>query len=187
EKSVTEGKLAFSRSDAISKNVDWLSLIVPKDAQIIKSNLQEFEKNYTVPNALIGLATPSYCDLRYNSSISWIDKHNNAMISNGPFYLDNYLPEARTISIKSFDDPTYPFGAGYWKKFEQVQLPKIEKVNVPTVVTIGQDLDIPVSVTPGSDVYYYFINAQGNLVYSGMQNSSSGNFSIAVPATTTMN
>ncbi|MDE1872650.1 MAG: ABC transporter substrate-binding protein [Thaumarchaeota archaeon] len=187
EKSVTEGKLAFSRSDAISKNVDWLSLIVPKDAQIIKSNLQEFEKNYTVPNALIGLATPSYCDLRYNSSISWIDKHNNAMISNGPFYLDIYLPEARTISIKSFDDPTYPFGAGYWKKFEQVQLPKIEKVNVPTVVTIGQDLDIPVSVTPGSDVYYYFINAQGNLVYSGMQNSSSGNFSIAVPATTTMN
>lgn len=187
EKSVTDGKLAFSRSDAISKNVDWLSLIVPKDAHIVESDLQEFEKDNTVPKALAGLASPSYCDLRYNSSISWIDKHNNAVISNGPFYLDSYLPEARTISIKSFDDPTYPLGTGYWKEFEQVQLPKIEKVNVPTVVTIGQDLDIPVSVTPGSDVYYYFINAQGNLAYSGMQNSSSGNFTIAVPAISTMN
>ncbi|MGB6462976.1 MAG: ABC transporter substrate-binding protein [Nitrosotalea sp.] len=187
EKSVTDGKLAFSRSDAISKNVDWLSLIVPKDAKIIESNLQEFEQDGVVPKALMGLAGSSYCDLRYNSSISWIDKHNNAMISNGPFYLDSYLPEARTISIKSFDDPTYPFGAGYWKEFEQVQLPKIEKVNVPTVVTIGQDLNIPVSVTPDSDVYYYFINAQGNLVYSGMQNSGNGNFSIVVPATKTMN
>ena len=187
EKSVTDGKLAFSRSDAISKNVDWLSLIVPKDAKIIESNLQEFEKDDVVPKALAGFADSSYCDLRYNSSISWIDNHNNAMISNGPFYLDSYLPEARTISIKSFDDPTYPFGAGYWKEFEQVQLPKIEKVNVPTVVTIGQDLDIPVSVTPNSDVYYYFINTQGNLVYSGMQNSSNGNFSIVVPAKKTMN
>ncbi len=187
EKSVTDGKLAFSRSDAISKNVDWLSLIVPKDAKIVESNLQEFEKDNIVPKALIGLANSSYCDLRYNSSISWIDKHDNAMISNGPFYLDSYLPEARTIYLKSFDDPTYPFGAGYWKEFEQIQLPKIEKVNVPTVVTIGQDLDIPVLVTPDSDVYYYFINAQGNLVYSGMQNSSNGNFSIVVPATKTMN
>jgi peptide/nickel transport system substrate-binding protein len=187
EKSVTDGKLAFSRSDAISKNVDWLSLIVPKDAKIIESDLQEFEKDDVVPKALAGLADSSYCNLRYNSSISWIDKHNNAMISNGPFYLDSYLPEARTISIKTFDDPTYPFGVGYWKEFEQVQLPKIEKVNVPTVVTIGQDLDIPVSVTPNSDVYYYFINTQGNLVYSGMQNSSNGNFSIMVPAKKTMN
>jgi peptide/nickel transport system substrate-binding protein len=187
EKSVTDGKLAFSRSDAISKNVDWLSLIVPKDAKIIESNLQEFEKDDVVPKALAGFADSSYCDLRYNSSISWIDNHNNAMISNGPFYLDRYLPEARTISIKSFDDPTYPFGAGYWKEFEQVQLPKIEKVNVPTVVTIGQDLGIPVSVTPNSDVYYYFINTRGNLVYSGMQNSSNGNFSIVVPAKKTMN
>ncbi len=187
EKSVTDGKLAFSKSDAISKNVDWLSLIVPKDAKIVESNLQEFEKNNSIPNALTGFVNSSYCDSRYNSSISWIDKHGNAMISNGPFYLDRYSPEARTITLKSFDDPTYPFGAGYWKEFEQVKLPKIEKVDMPTVVTIGQELDIPISTTLDSNVYYYFINAQGKIVYSGIQNSSNGNFSIVVPAEKTMN
>lgn len=182
EKSVTDGKLAFSRSDAVSKNVDWLSLLVPKDAQMMRSNLEEFEAENQVPVALEGLANSSYCDLRYNSSMSWIDNHENAMISNGPFYLDSYLPEASKISLKSFNDKTYPFGIGYWKKFEQVQLPKIEKINMPAIVKIGQDLDIKSIVTPNSDVYYYFINSQGQVVYNGMQNSGNGTFNITVPA-----
>src|SRR5579885_157058 len=187
EKSVTDGKLAFSRSDAISKNVDWLSLIVPKDTQTMKSNLEEFEKESDIPVALTGLTNSTYCNSRYNASISWIDKHQNAVISNGPFYLDSYLPEARTITIKSFDDPSYPFGTGYWKKFEQVNLPKIEKIDVPTVTTIGKELDIPVSATPDSDIYYYFINSQGKMVYNGVKNSGTGNFTIMVPAEKTLN
>ncbi len=187
EKSVTDGKLAFSRSDAVSKNVDWLSLIVPKDAMIIESNLQQFESNNTIPTALAGLANSSYCNLRYNSSISWINEHGNAMISNGPFYLDRYLPEARTISIKSFDDPTYPLVAGYWKGFEKVQLPRIEKVEMPTNIIIGKDLDVPVLTTPDSDIYYYFINSQGQMVYDGEQNSTNGNFTIVVPSEMTDN
>ncbi len=187
EKSVTDGKLAFSRSDTISKNVDWLSLIVPKDAQIMRSNLQQFEKDNDIPPALIGLANSTYCNLRYNSSMSWIEEHGNAMISNGPFYLESYLPEARTITIKSFDDPTYPFGAGYWQKFEQVTLPKIEKINVPTVATVGQELDIQSVTTPDSNIYYYFINAQGQVVYDGLQDSGTGNFSIILPADKTAN
>lgn len=182
EKSVVDGKLAFSRSDGISKNVDWLSLLVPRDAQMMRSNLEEFKTENQIPVALEGLANSSYCDLRYNSSMSWIDKHGNAMISNGPFYLDSYLPEASKISLKSFNDATYPLGMGYWKKFEQIQLPKIEKINIPTVVQIGQELDIRSLATPNSDVYYYFVNSQGQVVYSGMQNSGNGSFDIVVPA-----
>ncbi|HJT10583.1 MAG TPA: ABC transporter substrate-binding protein [Candidatus Nitrosotalea sp.] len=182
EKSVVDGKLAFSRSDGISKNIDWLSLLVPRDAQMMRSNLEEFKTENQIPVALEGLANSSYCDLRYNASMSWIDKHGNAMISNGPFYLDSYLPEASKISLKSFNDVTYPFGVGYWKKFEQVQLPKIEKINIPTVVQIGKDLDISSLATPNSDVYYYFVNSQGQVVYSGIQNSGNGSFDIMVPA-----
>jgi peptide/nickel transport system substrate-binding protein len=186
EKSVIDGKLAFSRSDAVSKNVDWLSLLVPKDANVIKENLVDFGKNRAVPIALSSVATTSYCDSRYASSVSWIEEHGHAVISNGPFYVDSYSPEARTITIKSFDDPSYPFGAGHWKEFEQVTLPKIEKINVPNVVPIGKDLDIQASVTPRSNVYYYFINAQGKIVDQGVQNSSTGSLDIVVPENKTM-
>jgi peptide/nickel transport system substrate-binding protein len=186
EKAVTDGKLAFSRSDAVSKNVDWLSLLVPADANIIRSNLDEFEKNHSIPTALAGMVDPSYCDSRYISSISWIREHGHAVISNGPFYVDSYSPEARTITIKTFDDPTYPFGTGYWKGFEEIKLPKIEKVKIPDNITIGKDLDIFVSVNSGSKMYYYLINANGKIVDQGMQDSSTRSLDIRVPSEKTM-
>lgn len=187
EKAVTDGKLAFSRTDAVSNNVDWLSLLVPEDASIIKTNLEEFKNNDTIPAALEGMANSSYCDARYGSSASWISEHNHAVISNGPFYVDNYSPEARVITIKAFDDSTYPFGPGYWREFEEVKLPKIETITTPDTVLIGKDLNLTISVTPGSTVYYYFINGIGRIVDEGQQESDSGRMDISIPAQKTMN
>ena len=52
EKAVTDGKVSFSRSGATNKNVNWLSLIVPKDAEIIKDNLLAYKTNQFIPNSL---------------------------------------------------------------------------------------------------------------------------------------
>ncbi len=181
EKSVTDGKVAFSRSESVSKNVDWLSLLVPNDASMIKSNLEDFSKSNSIPVALAEFTQNSkYYSDRYAASASWITTHNHAVISNGPFYLDNYSPEARIITIKTFDDPTYPFGAGYWKKFENIDLAKINRVDVPTMVSLGKELSIPVSVTPNATVYYYFLNADGNLADSGTLQSDTGNMNITL-------
>jgi len=100
------------------------------------------------------------------------------VISNGPYYLDSYSPDARKITIKAFDDVTYPFPTGYWKKFEQISMPKIEGINVPTSVSIGSDLEIPVSVTPNATVYYYFTNPQGKIIDDGKQVSGNGSMTI---------
>lgn len=181
EKDVTDGKVAFSRSESVSKNVDWLSLLVPNDASIIKSNLQDFSKSNSIPVSLAGFTENTlYYSNRYLASISWIEKHGHAVISNGPFYLDNYSPEARIITIKDFGDPTYPFGTGYWKKFEEVNVAKINRVDVPTIVSLGKELTIPISVTHGSTVYYYFLNADGNMVDSGIRQSDTGNMTITL-------
>ena len=52
-KQLLDGKTSFSRSGATSKNVSWISLITPNDANMIKEYLQKFreEENY-VPIAL---------------------------------------------------------------------------------------------------------------------------------------
>ncbi len=182
EKAVTSGKTAFSNSEHVSKNVSWLSLIIPEDADLIKSNLEEFSKSKSIPPALVGFTSNSqYLDDRYSSSISWIKTHNHAIISNGPFYLDSYSPEARTITIKAFDDPTYPIEAGFWKKFEYTKVAKIDGVDAPTIALIGKDLQIPVSVTPGAIIYYYFLNADGTIIDSGSEQSETGNMTITLP------
>jgi len=182
EKSVTDGKVAFSRSEAASKNVDWLSLIVPNDADMIKSTLEDFSKSNSIPAALAGFDKNSqYYSNRYSASVSWIEMHNHAVISDGPFYLDSYSPEARLITIKAFDDPTYPFGAGYWKKFENINVAKINGIDVPTTVSLGKELTIPISVTSNCTIYYYFLNADGKTVDSGILQSGAGNTTIVLP------
>ena len=110
EKAVIDGKVSFSRSGATSKNVNWLSLIVPKDAEIIKENLEEYKNNNFIPNSLKQNGNEqNYYENRYNSSIKWIEGKNHAVISNGPFYLQSYFPESRTITVKTFEDNSYPF------------------------------------------------------------------------------
>ncbi|HEX5457074.1 MAG TPA: ABC transporter substrate-binding protein [Candidatus Nitrosotalea sp.] len=181
EKAVTDGKLAFSRSDAMSKNVGWMSLIIPNDAKIIQGNLEDFENEKSVPPALASFGNLKYFESRYDASASWIKTHGHAVVSNGPFYLDSYSPDARKITIRAFDDSTYPFAAGYWKKFEEISMPKIKSVQVPTSVSAGASLDIPVLVTPNATVYYYFTNQQGKIIDDGVRHvSQNGSMTISL-------
>lgn len=188
EKAVTDGKLAFSRSDAVSKNIPWMSLIIPNDAKVIQANLEDFANEKSVPPALAFIRDSKYFESRYNASATWIAQHGHAVISNGPYYMDSYSPDARKITIKAFDDSTYPFGAGYWKGFEQVSMPKIASVHVPTSISVGSKLEIPVLVTPNATVYYYFTNQQGKIIDEGKQQASqNGSMNITLLPEKTMN
>jgi peptide/nickel transport system substrate-binding protein len=170
EKSVIDGTTSFSRSGAANKNIDWLSLIVPNNAILIKNYLDDFKKASLIPKPLEKFVSDKkYFESRYDASIKWIEKNNHAIISNGPFYLESYSPQSRTITIKSIDDPTYPFEAGHWKGFEEVKYPKIISVDVPKTVTLGEQITIPVSTSDSSQIYYFLTNPQGTTVSSGIK------------------
>ena len=179
EQAVIDGKVSFSRSGAASKNVNWLSLIVPSDAELIKNYLTEFKNSKFIPNALQqSYENPDYFDSRYASSISWIDEKNHAVISNGPFFLESYSPESRTITISSFDDIEYPFEAGHWKEFEQVEFPKITSVSIPTNVAYAEKLSIPIQTQHSSSIHYFLTNSKGKIVESGIKQVKDGLTSI---------
>jgi peptide/nickel transport system substrate-binding protein len=144
-------------------------LIIPKDASIIKEYLEEFSASKKIPPSLLGLDISwEYFDTRYGSAIKWIEEKNHAVISNGPFYLENYSPEARTITIKSFEDVTYPFTAGKWSEFENVSMPKITKITVPDQIVQGQRIEIPIHAVDASKLYYFVNDASGMQVDSGI-------------------
>jgi peptide/nickel transport system substrate-binding protein len=164
EKAVMDGKVSFSRSGATNKNVNWLSLIVPKDAEIIKEYLQEYKDSRFIPNSLKENEKPyQYYENRYNSSIKWIEKNNHAVISNGPFYLEAYAPESRTITVKAFEDDSYPFKIGKWSEFEKTQFPSIKKINMDKIIQQGKGVDIEIKTENASSVLYFLIDSEGKI------------------------
>ena len=167
EKAVTDGKVSFSRSGATSKNVNWLSLIVPNDAQIIKEYLKEFKENKFIPNSLKqSQIQHQYFEDRFDSSINWIEEKNHAVISNGPFYLETYSPESRTIQVKSFEDDSYPFEAGTWSKFENVQFPNIKKVSMEKIVQQGESTQINIETEGVTSLLYFILDNEGSIQIS---------------------
>ena len=167
EKAVMDGKVSFSRSGATSKSVNWLSLIVPNDAQIIKEYLKEFRENEFIPNSLKqSQKQQQYFDDRFDSSINWIEKKNHAVISNGPFYLETYSPESRTIQVKAFEDNSYPFEVGTWSKFENMQFPSIKKINIQKIIQQGESIQISVETEGVTSLLYFILDSEGRIQIS---------------------
>ena len=169
EKAVTDGKVSFSRSGATSKNVSWLSLIIPNDANIIKNNLQEFKEGNHIPKSLReNNQSSEYFQKRYDSSIKWIETNNHAVISNGPFYLESYSPESRTIKVSTFEDDSYPFKKGAWGDFEKVELPVIKKIDMKKIIQQGDELIVSVNTENSDHILYFLTNSKGIMTSSNM-------------------
>ena len=169
EKIVIDGKASFSKTNAQAKSIPWLSLIIPRDAKLVSQYLEQFSDSGFVPASLAEFKkSPAYYESRYQSTIQWIKQKNHAVISNGPFYLQSYSPEARTITIKSFDDSSYPFSAGQWKKFEHVDLPQITSVNVPERIVRGENMEIPIKTQFATRLYFFVNDASGSIISNGI-------------------
>jgi peptide/nickel transport system substrate-binding protein len=181
ERLVIAGKFAFSRTDSTSKGIDWLSLIIPSHANAIKDELQKMKAENYIPNALRGVVSIQEAKKRYDASINWITHHNNAIIGNGPFYLNSYNPSGGVITLKAFRDPSYPFPLGYWAKYEHPKLASLQNINdIPRFIRIGQPFKTQVQVSvdgkPSNNatVNYYLSNSTGNVVISGIAKQTHG-------------
>ncbi|MEK6867008.1 MAG: ABC transporter substrate-binding protein, partial [Thermoproteota archaeon] len=182
EQSVIDGKASFSRSGATNKNVSWISLIIPNDAQMIQSYLNEFSEKKYIPKSLESFETDfNYFDSRYAASSEWVKVNNHAVISNGPFYLDSYSPESRTITVNAFDDETYPFKVGHWSEFEKTEFPKITNVNSLNIIQKGTELEISVETLQTDSILYFLTDSNGNSTLSELIKVGKNSTIIKIP------
>jgi peptide/nickel transport system substrate-binding protein len=171
EQAVIDGKVSISRSGVGSKNISWVSLIIPNDALVIQGYLDEFKKEKFVPAPLKELESDfEYFDKRYSASSEWITKNNHAIISNGPYYLNSYSPESRTISVSAFDDDSYPFKVGHWSEFENTEFPIITQIQIPSLIQKQEDLNIILKTSQTDSILYFLNNNQGDLISSEIIN-----------------
>ncbi len=172
ERLVLSNDLSFSKSQSTTKNAEWLSLIIPEHANLIKNELIKMKNENFIPSPLKNIVSLEEAKKRYDASIKWIEKHNHALISNGAFYLDRYNPSGRTIDLKLFDDSSYPFKAGYWSKFEQPKSIQVTSINSSKFIKIGDEktLEFEIQVdnipaTPASvSAEFFFTDYNGSII-----------------------
>ena len=177
EQAVLDGKTAFSRSAATSKEVSWLSVLLPDDAAILREYLVGFAESGQVPAALADTADDAA--ERYEAAISWIDQYGHAVISNGPYMMEGYSPESRIITIQEYTDESYPFAADKWSEFEIVNLPKIDAIDVPSTITHGEDLEVTVLVWDADSIKYFVSDSDG-VAASGEVDAEAGDTRITL-------
>jgi peptide/nickel transport system substrate-binding protein len=181
ERLVIAGKFAYSKGEATAKNVDWLSLVIASHADMIKSELEKMKAEQYVPNALKGIVSVKEAQKRYDASINWITVHRNAVIGNGAFYLDNYNPEGRTITIKAYRDQSYPFEQGHWAGFEHPKIATLGKIELPQFLRMGIPTKISLNAyvdgKPNNDaiVNYFISDRNGKVIVKGVAHVPSQN------------
>ena len=182
EQAVIDGKISYSRSGATSKNVNWVSLIIPKDAKLIQEYLKEFKETNHIPTALTEFGADSnYVHTRYTASTQWIQDNNHAVVSNGPFFLNSYSPESRTITVSRFDDKSYPFDLNHWSIFEHTEFPKITKVENSNSITKTSEFTVNIRTIHTDSILYFLSNNKGEMVSSGSVRVNSGTTDITFP------
>ncbi len=168
---VINNKVAFSRTEANVKGVNWLSLLIKDDSTLIKDSLIRLKSDKFIPKPLA--MDQAYLEGRYSNTITWIEEKEHAVISNGPFYLERYNPDARTITIKSFRDDTYPFDKEYWNNFTDIKRAVINNLDVPLSITRGERATITGSIAYDGDyndvdIFYFIIDENGNMIMKDM-------------------
>jgi peptide/nickel transport system substrate-binding protein len=195
ERLVLSNDLSFSKSQSTTKNAEWLSLIIPEHANLIKQELLKMKNENFIPSPLKGIVSLEEAKDRYEASIDWIEKHNHALISNGAFYLDRYNPSGRIIDIKIFNDSSYPFERDYWSNFVNPKSIQVASLNFSKFIKIGEEKifefqilvdNIPLTTTNSSSVTaeFFLTDYNGNIISQGKAvpiHNKVGYFKIALP------
>jgi len=133
----------------------WIDALSPEDSVDIKAALEIIGRGgYTPPyyEATKELAirfpqiVPPDMSEAASLAIGFIETHGHAAISNGPFYIDKYVPAEMYLELKAFRDPTYPFTPDYWQKKLIVRELKLEELKVPSEGIAGLPITIEFSL-----------------------------------------
>ena len=187
-------KYSFSEE---AEGVAQLDLLVKDHVADLKKVLEALKNKKAVPAAIANdVSDPT---TGYDAILNWINSKGHAVISNGPFYLENYDPDKIFLELRAFRDPTYPFDLDYWK--QRLILAKLELagIEVPTRIFTGDDLKVTVKAnmveqypetgTKPADKGFVFVEVKdekGQTVFSGEAKlAKAGSFEVVIPGSET--
>lgn len=137
EQLVLDGKYAFNRYMANAYGIPQINYVLSGHASDAVAKMQELKSHNQFPENVFTVNGHHYCTLdeakeRYQSAINWINDKGHMVISNGPFYLENFDAAGDSLVLKAFEDETYPFLPGTWV-FGNAVKPQIQDIFAPPV------------------------------------------------------
>ncbi len=182
-------RAAYSDTAASRFSVPWLSLVLERDAGLVDRTLRDLERDAVVPAGVFdfggrALVSPEEAVARYEAAQEWFDDKEHLVISQGPFYLEQFDPPAQFAELLAFRDPAYPFKPGDHYRGEPPDL-SVADVTADLVVP-GEDAVISASVSgPGTVGLQYLLldPAVGEVITSGRAtDAGDGTFTLTLPA-----
>jgi len=133
-----DGTAAYSQSAAQALGVPWLSVALNTHAEWVKDAIEGFDAAGFFPENVFNVldtmyATEAEANARFDAAVAWFNDKGHMVISDGPFYLDIFDPEAQYAVLRAFRDSTYPFTKGDWY-YGIPTPPQIVRTGIPTVV-----------------------------------------------------
>ncbi len=138
-----ERRAAYSDTAAGRYSVPWLSLVLKRDAGLVDRSLRTLEREERVPAGVFefgdrSLVTPEEAAARYEAARDWFDEKEHLVISQGPFYLEQFDPPAQFAELLAFRDPSYPFKPGDFYRGEPPTL-AIDDIEAAPIL-LGEDV-----------------------------------------------
>ena len=116
----SQRRAAYSDTAAGRYSVPWISLVLDRDARLVRKAILELRRAETIPTNVFTLPTADGETVlissdegveRYTAVLDWFDEKGHLVISNGPFMLERYDPPAQFAELTAFRDENYPFTA----------------------------------------------------------------------------
>ncbi len=171
---------AFSDTAAARFQVPWISLVMSRDARLVRNTLRQLAAGNELPESVLTvggqtLASPEEAQARYQAVLDWFAEHELLVIGNGPFMLTRYDPPAQFAELQAYRDPSYPFSAGDWR-FGEPEVVQFREVNAQNL-HIGGAYTLDLELT-GPGVlglrYLLFDPVEGSIIASGEASGAGG-------------
>lgn len=192
----SQRRAAYSDTAAARYNVPWISLVLDRDARLVRKALLDLRRAETIPTNVFTLPTADGETVlvsseegaaRYTAVLDWFEEKGHMVISNGPFILERYDPPAQFAELTAFRDENYPFTASDLYRglpdlieYTEIEAPPIE---------LAADYEVTLTLEgPGNLSLRYLLidTASGEIIQQGDADTLDANwFAIRMTADTT--
>lgn len=148
---VGSGKAAWSSSAAETAGVDWLSLTNTQDVAAVNTALTTYAASSYIPAQLtqlqtltgVSLVSASSAQSGYTAASSFIASNGNAVISDGPYYLSNYVTTSTPNYAILKQSPYFQAGSVISPQlFAQATSITTSDTSVPAIVSQGSSISV---------------------------------------------